>query len=702
MKLDYGKYKGIIISIALFLLLDASVLLMNFYISFEIAEDAIGVNIAGRQRMLSQRMMKSLLNIEAGINNRDHDLQQQATAELKNTVQLFNTTFTAFDVGGITQGADGNEAHLNPVTSAASVAAMRDAKTLWRPFYRQLDTLSKTDYNNDADGFGTQLSQAVAYGRQHNLDILRLMNQLTVDLESVASSKATRLRLIQTVGISLAVLNFFIIMFHFVRQLRESDEKIEEARQETQEILDTVNEGLFLLDNEQIIGAQFSEELLRIFGRQDIAGQHFSSLLKDIVSEKDLGTAKSFVRLLFDSRKKEKLIGSLNPLRQIEVHIPQEDGTFSRKYLSFAFSRVVKADTIVHVLVTVMDITKQVQLAEELENARVQGQEQLAMLSTILNGNSDLLNMFLQNSFDTFNKVNNILKHQAKSPSQYLEKANQIYALIHNFKGEAAALDLKQFVDLAHEFEEQIAALKTRDKISGNDFLSLTMQLNRLIAQAETTEGLANKVAGLKLSETVQKTAQHPHFDTSHIQALATRIAERQSKCVEVVCSGFNDHVLKPELLKQLNTIVVQMVRNSVNHGVETLVERRHAEKNIQGEINVRLVKRNNGYFQLTIEDDGRGIDMKALRTAAVKQGLITAAEAENLDGKRTAALIFHPGLSTQEEATTDAGRGIGMYSIREMVKGFGGKISINSRRGQGTGFVISFPERAQQIDVAA
>ena len=59
--IDTGKYRGIIISVALFLLLDASVLLLNFYISFEIADDAESVNIAGRQRMLSQRTMKSYL-----------------------------------------------------------------------------------------------------------------------------------------------------------------------------------------------------------------------------------------------------------------------------------------------------------------------------------------------------------------------------------------------------------------------------------------------------------------------------------------------------------------------------------------------------------------------------------------------------------------------------------------------------------------
>ena len=64
-KFAFGKYRSIIISVALFLLLDASVLVFNFYVSFQISEDAVGVNLAGRQRMLSQRMAKSLYILDS-------------------------------------------------------------------------------------------------------------------------------------------------------------------------------------------------------------------------------------------------------------------------------------------------------------------------------------------------------------------------------------------------------------------------------------------------------------------------------------------------------------------------------------------------------------------------------------------------------------------------------------------------------------
>ena len=86
------------------------------------------------------------------------------------------------------------------------------------------------------------------YARANNVSLLNLMNSLTLELERVAGAKASQLRLIQAVAIVLAVVNFIIILWHFLGQLRRSDQALDAARKETQHILSTVNEGLFLLD----------------------------------------------------------------------------------------------------------------------------------------------------------------------------------------------------------------------------------------------------------------------------------------------------------------------------------------------------------------------------------------------------------------------------------------------------------------------
>lgn len=134
--LDLGKYKGIIVSVALFLLLDASVLLMNFYISFEISEDAVGVNIAGRQRMLSQRTMKSLLDTQVSIAQPERPI-----TELRKTAALFDQTLHAFANGGETPGANGKPAQLNKISSDASIAAVSAGQNLWSPYKAYIDSL---------------------------------------------------------------------------------------------------------------------------------------------------------------------------------------------------------------------------------------------------------------------------------------------------------------------------------------------------------------------------------------------------------------------------------------------------------------------------------------------------------------------------------------------------------------------------------
>ncbi|WP_373092064.1 ATP-binding protein [Zhongshania sp.] len=716
MKLDYGKYRGIIVSIALFLLLDASVMSLNFYISYEISEDAVGVNIAGRQRMLSQRMMKSLLDmrsaladtkvVESGFVSELAAILTPTLTELNSTVDMFHTTLIAFDEGGLAPGAEGGDVLLKPAGSVGSIAALQEAKQIWTPFYKQLNTLQKIDFATEPQIFSTQLASAVAYGREHNLALLKLMNQLTGELENVASSKASRLRWIQTAGISLAIINFFIIMFHFLRQLRDSDRHIEVARKETQEILDTVSEGLFLLDKDQVIGEQCSEALAGMFGRNDLAGKGFSDLLDGVVSEKDRATAASYIGLLFDSRKKQKLIGDLNPLRQVEVYIPQSDGTYINKYLSFSFSRVMSEGKIIHILVTIVDVSKQVLLAGELDVARAQGQEQLALLSTVLQADSDLLDMFLKNSVKSFAKINDILRHQARSAPQYLDKANQIFALVHNYKGEASALNLSRFSSQAHEFEEQIIALKNRSSLSGNDFLGLAVILNKLIAETERIQDLLNKVASFKTSSSgVRKLVAvkgSDYFAVNHLHMLATKMSERQGKEVEVVCTGFNDVVLGEEVHAQLNTLAVQMVRNAVSHGIETSAARILAGKRPQGEINLRIAKRNSGDLQLVCEDDGSGLNRVAILRAALQRGIISAEDELGGDERRLAELIFHPDFSTRDIADEDAGRGMGLFALRQIVRDMGGKIAINSRVGRGVRFAISIPAAVLQNSAAA
>ena len=243
------KYRQIVLAIAAFLIFDLGVLVLNFYTSFQISSEAVAINIAGRERMLSQRMTKSLLAIQ--LNTLQGKPSVDAIKELKATVELFATSFKAFREGGTVMGSNNLPVTIQAVRTEAGRDILHRADTVWQPYLQAIQAvLASPEVAPDA------LQNAVQIGLANNVKLLGLMNDLTTRLETEASAKAQRLRLIQTIGIALALLNFGFILFHFLLLLRESDQIIEAAQQETQEILSTVKEGLFLLGSDFHIGNQ--------------------------------------------------------------------------------------------------------------------------------------------------------------------------------------------------------------------------------------------------------------------------------------------------------------------------------------------------------------------------------------------------------------------------------------------------------------
>lgn len=674
-------------SIALFLLLDASVLLLNFYISFEISEDANAVNVAGRQRMLSQRMVKSLMNIQYFID--DDASRTKAMEELALTVNLFDTTLTAFNNGGEITGANGEKMEFEPVTIAAGLQPIQQAKQIWLPYKVRLDKLLVI---TDQKDLSEPLFSAIQYANEHNLKLLALMNTLTSSLENLAASKASRLRMIQTVGISLAILNFFIILFHFLRQLRESDAKVESARQETVEILDTVNEGLFLIDKELNLGSQHSKKLLDMFGQTRIDNMSFKSLLEHTVNKKDLDTAERFIHLLYREDIKSELITDLNPLKSIQASISNHDGMFTQKFFSFSFSRVYKDNCIKDILTTVRDVTEEVRLANELEHSKKQNEQQFAVLGEILHGNPKAIMVFLDGCFTGFERINDLLRRPAKSSAALKAKLIEICVETHHLKGESGALGLHGFETLAHDFETHILRVSELDNLSGDHFLPLIVGFEKMIRYAESMQLLSQKLSSFAALEATPKLVAAPYNEWQQLHDLADTVSVRCNKKVALTMNGFSEVSLTHELRDLLKDVSIQCIRNSIIHGIETPQERLQANKPAMGRIEIRLVQTVDGGFELHYSDDGAGINYDAIRQKAVESGRWKGEDIASWDTKKLTSLIFHSGFSTAGSVSKDAGRGVGMAVIRSKVKEMSGKIKVGSRKGMSTHISIILP----------
>jgi two-component system chemotaxis sensor kinase CheA len=173
-------------------------------------------------------------------------------------------------------------------------------------------------------------------------------------------------------------------------------------------------------------------------------------------------------------------------------------------------------------------------------------------------------------------------------------------------------------------------------------------------------------------------------------QTAARQLARERKKRIDIEIEGETTMVDR-SVLDALNDILLHMIRNSVDHGIEEPAERQRRKKPEQGSLalRARLV---GDRILIDVEDDGRGIDAGKVKQSALSKGLITELEADNLDDQGAMALIFRPGFSTIEKTTDLSGRGVGMDVVWTKVQELGGAIQIKSTPGKGTRFTIELP----------
>ncbi len=222
---------------------------------------------------------------------------------------------------------------------------------------------------------------------------------------------------------------------------------------------------------------------------------------------------------------------------------------------------------------------------------------------------------------------------------------------------------------------------------STTDLLSLKDTLEGLAADAEVLLLQQSRVDS-ELQDRLMKTRLVPFSSiTPRLRRMVRQISDELNKKVQLSIKAEGE--MDRTVLERLIAPVEHMLRNAIDHGIETSSKRKKAKKPAEGRILIRLY-REGPEVVIEIIDDGRGIDLAAVRNKAVERGLISP-EADLADHELI-MMILEAGFSTAAEVTQISGRGVGMDVVNNEIKQMGGNIDIDSVPGKGTTFTVKLP----------
>ncbi|MCL1980970.1 MAG: ATP-binding protein [Proteobacteria bacterium] len=680
------KYRKIIIAVGLFLVFDFIVMGTNIYSSFKISESAVSINLSGRQRMLSQRTTKALLLLQDDVRRGDDEDVIRTQKELKLVVGLFDSTLKGFSDGAIVTGGDGHPVELVKVNTDVSRRIVQEAYVIWTPYIKKLQPLIREGQFSQA-----QLDAAAAYARANNLELLRLMNDLTTDLEKSANDRAFWLRIVQFAGLLLALVNFGYTVVVSIRDLVTSDQEVAKARKETDEILATVREGLFLLNPQYRIGSQYSESLSEVLQREVHPDMEFLPVLKNMVPEKVYGAASDYIELLFGERVKEALVASLNPLNEVPVTTADPNGNSKTRYLNFHFNRVTTEERISHLLVTVQDMTEQVLLAQQLEQAKGQARVEVDVLLRLLNTDPEALRNLMDSANRALEQINTRLRSEDDSQSGRRLTVNFIMRTLHGVKGEAAALGVEMLETYAHVCEKELVAMRDSEEITGENLVRITVLLEGFYERLSSLTDIVSRLTSFSGRNADAEEEDRVRIFTGALSTLAERIAGDQHKKISFSADVDDLRKLPLRVVHELQAIAIQLVRNALTHGIESSEERHTLGKEETGALHISCKEIGDYRFEFMLRDDGRGISPARLRETLVNSGHLKREEANAMSDTEIARKLFEPGVSTASDADRDAGHGVGLDVVHAKIRAMHGQLLVKSRTNLFTEFHLQF-----------
>lgn len=260
------RYQGLILSIAALLALIFVLLIFTFYASSILERNAVLMNESNRVANSAQEIIKDLFDLQNSIGEDPNSPHLKTVHErLKVNSEKMTKTLVLLKDGGVFVDSQGKKVTLPATSSTTALESLKSAQGEWDLLKPKINSYLKDAMNIMVDS-SDELTQASLQAKTSSLKIDGALQELVEGTASSTSRQANTIRLVQIIGIFIILGYFVVFILFFMRRLKDADIQTIQAQQETAEIMQTVNTGLFLLDRNLTIGNQYSNALENIIG----------------------------------------------------------------------------------------------------------------------------------------------------------------------------------------------------------------------------------------------------------------------------------------------------------------------------------------------------------------------------------------------------------------------------------------------------
>ncbi|MDR0586609.1 MAG: hypothetical protein LBG26_05165 [Treponema sp.] len=487
------------------------------------------------------------------------------------------------------------------------------------------------------------------------------------------------------------VLPFIIILaaaalyFPMIRGINRLTGELKAERDEIAAMKDSLKAGIFLMDQNNIIQPQYSRALETVLEESNLQGRNFIDILSASLTKKEQESLKKYFKIFQKKKFKQDMLDDLNPLVEFR-YFHEKKG--KEKNLRCIFASVERENEGVFVLGSVEDVTAEMELRRQIAETKSKQQEEMRYLFEIIHVDPVIFNDFVGDMEYEFERINETMKNQKLSTHEALDI---VFQSVHAIKSNAVIIGLEGLSAKIHEFESEIKKLKEKENISTEELLHITVEMGKIMKENDNFRSTINKIRSFnaRFPKTGIEESPERRILVETLSRASQRVSTDLEKKVRFEVLDIDPQALEQGPRRIIKEVLLQLVRNSVYHGIEAPSERRSTGKNEEGLISLSIIVRN-GAIHIRLRDDGQGLDFDRIRQKAEKLRILKGGGEK--DKNTLLKAIFAPGFSTSESGEFHAGRGIGLNLVRDRIRDVGGSIRLRTTPGKGTVFDISIP----------